>query len=161
MFSKIISFAAIIFVYGATLVHAESHTVKFVNRCGHGTPTLSQNFKTLSTGGDYTSNGPFEAAVAWLNTGSCGFQGTGCTLVELTLKNPTSPGAGSSADVSLIPPHTFNVATGFKYFNGCNGQGKTCSNANCPSTDAFHVTTDYGAQVQCQANNVGLTITFC
>ncbi len=32
MFSKLISFAAIIFVYGATLVHAESHTVKFVNR---------------------------------------------------------------------------------------------------------------------------------
>ncbi|KAK0203749.1 glycopeptide [Desarmillaria ectypa] len=161
MFTKIIYLATVIFVSCATLARAESHAVRFVNRCGYGTPTLSQNFNILSTGGDYTANGPFEAAVAWLNTGACGFQGTGCTLVELTLKNPTSPGAGSSADISLIPPHTFNVATAFSYFNGCDGQGKSCSNANCPITSAFHVTTDYGAQVQCQANNVGLTITFC
>ncbi|KAK0466077.1 glycopeptide [Desarmillaria tabescens] len=160
MFSKIISLAAVVFVSCVTLARAESHTVRFVNRCGRGTPTLSQNFNTLSTGSDYTAGGPFVAAVAWLDTG-CGFQGSGCTLVELTLKNPTSPGAGSSVDISLIPPHTFNVPASFSYFNGCDGQGKSCSNANCPPTDAFHVTTDYGAQVQCEANNVGLTITFC
>ncbi|KAG7448577.1 uncharacterized protein BT62DRAFT_918166 [Guyanagaster necrorhizus] len=160
MFSQIISLAAVVFVY-TTLAHAESHTVKFVNKCGYGTPTLSQNFKTLSTGGDYTASGAFEAAIAWLNTDACGFQGSGCTLVELTLKNPTSAGAGSSADISLISPHTFSVAAAFSYFNGCDGQGKSCSSANCASTSAFHVTTDYGAQVQCEADNVGLTVTFC
>lgn len=38
--------------------------------------------------------------------GRCGFNGDGCTLVELTLINPdpARPGSGSSADISLIPP---------------------------------------------------------
>ena len=38
------------------------------------------------------------------------------------------------------------------YYNGCDGAGKQCTNANCP--EAFHVTDDYGAQVQCTANDV-------
>ena len=46
-------------------------------------------------------------------SGSCGLNGEGCTLIETTLKNPTSPGAGSSTDISLIPPHTFSVTSGF------------------------------------------------
>lgn len=37
-------------------------------------------------------------------SGGCGFNGDGCTLVEFTLVNPTSPGSGSSADISLISP---------------------------------------------------------
>lgn len=36
--------------------------------------------------------------------GSCGDNGEGCTLVETTLVNPTTPGSGSSTDISLIPP---------------------------------------------------------
>ena len=36
--------------------------------------------------------------------GGCGFNGEGCTLVEVTLQNPTTAGSGSSADISLIEP---------------------------------------------------------
>ncbi|KAJ7084370.1 hypothetical protein B0H15DRAFT_848869, partial [Mycena belliarum] len=34
-----------------------------------------------------------------------------CTLLELTMANPVAVGGGSSADISLIDPHTFSVAT--------------------------------------------------
>jgi len=150
--------SAIIMV-AVTSVRSETHTVTFDNRCGHGTPLLKANFKTLSTGSAYTTNGPLEAAIAYLDTGSCGSNGEGCLLVETTLKNPTAPGAGSSTDISMIPPHAFSVSTGFGYHNGCEGAGADCTDANCPT--AFHVATDYQAQVQCEDNNVNLVITFC
>lgn len=39
-------------------------------RCGFGTPTLVQSGKILSTGEDYTSQGAFSSAIAWvLNPG--------------------------------------------------------------------------------------------
>ncbi|KAF8959212.1 glycopeptide [Flammula alnicola] len=138
---------------------AESHTVHFDNRCGFGTPTLIQGPNVLSTGGDFTSNGPLTSVIAYLQTGGCGFNGEGCTLIETTLINPTSPGSGSSTDISLIPPHSFSVTSGFGYFNGCDGAGADCTNPNCPT--AFHVSTDNGVQVACQADNVDLAITFC
>ncbi|GJE97611.1 glycopeptide [Phanerochaete sordida] len=138
---------------------AESHTVHFVNNCGRGTPLLKAGGATLSTGGDYTSNGPLISAIAFLQTGSCGDNGEGCTLIETTLKNPTSPGSGSSTDISLIPPHAFSVTSGFGYYNGCDGAGADCTNANCPT--AFRQPGDTGVQVACQVDNVNLAITFC
>ena len=90
-------------------------------------------------------------------------------IVETTLQNPTSPGSGSSTDISLIAPHSFSVATGkltslvggltltrlitgFGYYNGCDGAGADCTDANCPT--AFHVPTDTQVQVACQVDNV-------
>ncbi|KAF5355026.1 hypothetical protein D9756_005602 [Leucocoprinus leucothites] len=143
----------------AQVVSAERHTVTFDNRCGFGTPTLIQGGNVLSTGGAYTVNGPLTAAIAYLQTGSCGFNGDGCTLVEVTLINPTSPGSGSSADISLIPPHTFSVTSGFGYYNGCDGTGTDCTSASCPM--AFRKPEDTWAQVACQANDVNIAITFC
>ncbi|KAM5544760.1 hypothetical protein V8D89_001658 [Ganoderma adspersum] len=137
----------------------ESHTVHFDNHCGFGTPTLIQGGNVLSTGGDYTSNGPLTAAIAYLQTGSCGFNGEGCTLIETTLVNPTSPGSGSSSDISLIPPHSFSVTSGFGYYDGCDGAGADCTYSGCPT--AFHNPDDTGVQVACQSNNVNLAITFC
>ncbi|KAJ3968946.1 glycopeptide [Lentinula raphanica] len=142
----------------ATLAAAETHTVVFDNRCGTGTPLLKANGVTLSTGGSYTSQGPLEAAIAYLDVG-CGANGEGCTTVETTLVNPTLPGSGSSTDLTLIPPHEFSVTTGFGYFDGCDGQGADCSSESC--TTAFHVPTDTGVQVACQTDNVNLVITFC
>ncbi|KAF9561904.1 glycopeptide [Agrocybe pediades] len=139
--------------------HAESHTVRFTNRCGFGTPRLIQGGNVLSTGGDFTSNGPLVGAIAYLQTGSCGFNGEGCTLIETTLRNPTSPGSGSSTDISLIAPHSFSVTSGFGYFNGCDGAGTNCNGPNCNT--AFHVPTDNQVQVACQSSNVNLAITFC
>ncbi|KAF8823312.1 hypothetical protein HHX47_DHR10000060 [Lentinula edodes] len=136
----------------------ETHTVVFTNLCGTGVPTLKVNGATLSTGGSFTSNGPLISAIAYLDVG-CGADGEGCTMVETTLVNPTSPGSGSSTDITLIPPHSFSVTTGFGYFNGCDGAGADCTDANCPT--AFHVSTDTGVQVACQVNNVNLAITFC
>ncbi|KAJ7627395.1 glycopeptide [Roridomyces roridus] len=143
-----------------TAVHGETHTVSFTNNCGRGTPTLiGQGGAVLSTGGAYTINGPLIGAIAYLQTGSCGFNGEGCTLLETTLRNPPSPGAGSSTDLSLIAPHAFSVTTGFGYYNGCNGAGADCTGPNCNT--AFHVPTDTFVQVQCETNDVNLAITFC
>ncbi|KAF8179542.1 glycopeptide, partial [Mycena galopus ATCC 62051] len=136
---------------------AESHTVTFAKNCGRGTPTLiSQNGAVLSTGAAYTSNGPLIGAIAYLQTGDCGFNGEGCTLVETTLQNPTTPGSGSSTDLSLIPPHAFSVTTGFGYLGACAPAGADCTNSTC--TTAFHKSTDTGVQVACQADNANLVV---
>ncbi|THU80002.1 hypothetical protein K435DRAFT_823784 [Dendrothele bispora CBS 962.96] len=139
--------------------HAETHTVIFDNRCGFGTPTLIQGPNVLGTGnGPFTFNGPLISAIAYVKTvhslGGCGFDGGGCTLIETTLVNPTSAGSGSSTDISLIPPHSFSVTSGFGYFNGCDGAGADCTNPDCPT--AFHVSTDTNVQVACQTNDVSL-----
>ncbi|KAL5524148.1 hypothetical protein ACEPAG_8321 [Sanghuangporus baumii] len=154
-FSRLAVFSLLVAV-GAL---AETHTITFENNCGSGTPQLVQNGNVLSTGAPFTSNGPLPAVIAFLQTGSCGQNAEGCTLVETTLQNPATAGGGSSSDISLIPPHTFSVASGFRYENGCDGTGTDCTDANCPL--AFRQPSDTFAQVACQANDVNLVITFC
>ncbi|KAJ7144482.1 glycopeptide [Mycena epipterygia] len=135
-------------------VRAETHTVQFTDLCGSGTPTLIQAGEVLSTGA-FINNGPLLGAIAYLQTGACGVNGEGCTLIEATLTN-----AGfSSADLSLIPPHTFSIGSGFSYFNGCDGLGADCTNADCPT--ARHNSADSCAALACDSENVNLAITFC
>ncbi|PPQ65445.1 LOW QUALITY PROTEIN: hypothetical protein CVT26_000097 [Gymnopilus dilepis] len=159
----------------AVRVGAEKHTVTFNNQCGHGTPQLIQNGKVLSSGQPFTSNGPLSSAIAFLHstttlgvadlfhsylqTGECLLNGEGCTLVETTLVNSNCVGCGSSSDISLIPPHAFSVPVQFSYSGGCDGQGATCTTADCKT--AFFVPDDNQVQVECQANDVDLVITFC
>ncbi|CAA7260314.1 unnamed protein product [Cyclocybe aegerita] len=150
---------AVFLAAAAVGVHAETHTIHFDNRCGFGTPTLIQGGNVLSTGGDYTVDRPIFGAIAYLQTGNCGFNGERCTLIETTLVNPTSPGGGSSTDISLIPPHSFSVTSGFGYYNGCDGAGADCTFQGCPT--AFYNPDETWKQVACQANNVNLAITFC
>ncbi|KAK7458723.1 hypothetical protein VKT23_009723 [Stygiomarasmius scandens] len=160
MFTKFASLIALATVIvGAS---AESHTVTFDNKCGKGTPKLIQNGKTLSSGKSFTSNGPFPAAIAYLQTGDCGLNGEKCMTVEMTLQNAANgAGSGSSADLSLIPPLAFNVPIHFEYTNtqGCNGKGATCGDANCKT--AFHKPDDTQVQVACQTDNANLHIVFC
>jgi len=144
------------------VVNGEQHTVRMLNHCGSGTPTLiSQNGQILSTGADYTQNGPLVGARAYLqgNGVQCGFNGDHCSVVELTLQNvlPGKPGSGSSTDISLIPPLAFSSKIAFNYGKSC--KGAECDDANCPM--AFRISTDYSAQVQCETNDVGLTVSFC
>ncbi|KAJ7478239.1 Glp-like protein [Mycena latifolia] len=134
------------------LAHAETHTITFTNNCGFGTPMLILGPNVLSTGQPITINGPIRGAIAYLQTGKCGFNGENCTIVEINLVNPTTPGSGSSTDLSLSPPHAFSATTGFKYFNGCDGTGAECTNPNCSALRN---------PVACQADNVNLAITFC
>ncbi|KIK70367.1 hypothetical protein GYMLUDRAFT_32371 [Collybiopsis luxurians FD-317 M1] len=141
-----------------TAFQPERHTVTFDNKCGRGTPLLKQNGRILSRGEAYTSQGPLKAAIAYLDVG-CGANGERCTLIETTLVNPTSPGSGSSTDISLIPPLAFSVTSGFGYYNGCDGAGANCKSADCKT--AFHKPDDTHVQVACQTNNVNLVITFC
>ncbi|KAF8998259.1 hypothetical protein BDQ17DRAFT_1283448 [Cyathus striatus] len=143
----------------ATYVLAERHIVTFDNRCGYGTPRLIQGSNILSNGEQYTSNGPINSAIAYLQTGNCGFDGIGCSLVEMSLVNPTCPGCGSSADISLIPPLAFSDSVEFTYYGGCDGSGATCSSKDCET--AFFVPDDNQVQVQCQEDDVNLKITFC
>ncbi|KAJ6525171.1 hypothetical protein B0H19DRAFT_1199247 [Mycena capillaripes] len=100
------------------LASMATHTVHFTNNCGFGTPTLIQGGRVLSTAGDYTQNGALLGAIAYLQTGGCGFNGEGCTLVELSLNN-----GFSSADISLIPPSVHTPQRKFVYYNGCDGAG--------------------------------------
>ncbi|KAK7687771.1 hypothetical protein QCA50_008990 [Cerrena zonata] len=143
----------------AAYVYAESHTVVFVNDCGFGTPLLkAQDGTTLSTGGTFTINGPLIGAIAFLQTGSCSDKGEGCTIVEITLQNPTTPGNGSSVDINFLPPdHTFSGPTGFGYFNGCDGAGADCTTPNCPTPFPHQGP----LEVDCDADNVNLAVTFC
>ncbi|KAJ6505005.1 glycopeptide [Mycena sanguinolenta] len=139
---------------------AESHTVIFENHCGYGTPTLiGEGGAVLSTGAAYTSTGPLIGAIAYLQTGSCGFNGENCAVVEVTLANPTTPGTGSISDISLIPPHAFSVTTGFGYLGACSGAGADCTNPHCAA--AFQGPTGPFEAVSCQADDADLVILFC
>jgi len=149
-------FATLLFASSA--VSAESHTITFDNQCGHGTPTLVLNGKVVSTGQPFTNDAPI-SGIAYLQTGNCLLNGEDCTLMEMTLGNPTCAGCGSSADISLIAPHVYNVETSFSYYNGCDGQGALCDSPDCKT--AFFQPNDNQVQVQCQADNVNLLITFC
>ncbi|KAF7372015.1 Glycopeptide [Mycena venus] len=146
-------------------VRAETHTVYLNNKCGCGTsPMLIRGGQVLSSGANFTINGPLSSAIAYLQTTSgqqCGFNGEGCALIETTLTNPVPgrPGSGSSTDISLIPPHNFTVPVGFRYFNGCDGNGTECLLANCST--AFHRPEDTKVQVACQQDDVNLEIIFC
>ncbi|KAF9050547.1 glycopeptide [Panaeolus papilionaceus] len=154
------SFAAALAI-AVVAVKAETHTVHFANNCGQGTPMLVQNGNVLSSGADLTTNGPLFNALAFLQTGSCGANGEGCTLVEFTLANPESDsGSGSVVDLSLIPPRAFSVPTGFGFLNGCDGRGANCTTPEC--TSAFHDAGDSQASlIACQLDDVSLAISFC
>ncbi|KAH9987647.1 hypothetical protein BJV74DRAFT_773875 [Russula compacta] len=141
------------------VVRGESHTIRFNNLCGKGTPQLVIGGKVLSNGSDWTSDGPAQSGIAYLQTGPCWLNGEQCAIVEFNLNNPGCPGCGSSTDISLISPHALNVPTGFSYYNGCDGQGATCTTPDCNT--AFHNSNDNQVQVACQTNNVDLLITFC
>ncbi|KAJ6593882.1 hypothetical protein B0H19DRAFT_919335 [Mycena capillaripes] len=141
--------AALLVLTSAISVGAESHTVKFDNRCGYGTPQLIKGGDVLTTT-SYTSTGELAAAIASSkNTGSCGFNGEHCTLLELTMTNPVAVGGGSSADISLIDP----------FYDGCDGIGTTCDSPGCNT--AFKQPDDTWVQVACQDDNANLLITFC
>ncbi|KAJ7287549.1 hypothetical protein C8J57DRAFT_1284255 [Mycena rebaudengoi] len=146
-------------VFGVRVQAAESHTVRFDNRCGYGNPQLIKGGNVL-TNSSYTSNGMLDNAIAYLQTGStCLFNGENCSLIELTLVNPTVSGGGSSADLSLIDPHAFNVATRIEFFGGCDNIATTCSRKGCKT--AFYHPDDTWVQIACQEDNVNLLITFC
>ncbi|KAJ7848804.1 glycopeptide [Mycena leptocephala] len=151
------------FVWGAGLfvgVAAEEvHTIYFNNQF----PTLIKGNSVLSTGGNYTVDGPLWSAIAYLQGNesdtACGFNGEGCTLIETSLANPTaeSPGSGSSTDISLITPHNFVVPVAFRYFNGCDGEGaECCLQDSCPM--AFRSPNDTWVQVSCQEKDVSLEV---
>ncbi|OBZ68277.1 hypothetical protein A0H81_11970 [Grifola frondosa] len=159
MFRSIFAASLATVLIASTGVSAEQHIIRFQNNCGKGTPQLVQGGQILSTGQDYVSNGPFSGGIAYLQTGECLLNGEECTLLEMTLGNPTVPGGGSSTDISLIPPHAFNVEASFSYFDGCDGSGATCSSSTCPT--AFFQSNDNQVQVQCETDNVNLLISFC
>jgi len=143
---------------GVTLVRAESHIIRFNNRCGTGTPQLVIGGQVISNGEDWTSNGS-ASGIAYLQTGPCLLNGENCALVEFNMNNPTCAGCGSYVDISLIPPHKLNVAVGFSFFNGCDGQGAQCTTAGCST--AYHNSNDNQVIASCQTNDVDLLITFC
>ncbi|VDB95498.1 unnamed protein product [Peniophora sp. CBMAI 1063] len=155
MFTKTLFSSAAIVLSALAAVRAEQHTIIFTNNCGFGTPTLvAPGGGILSTGGGVTFEGEARGLIAYLQTGGCGLNGEGCLIVETSLIN-----GASSTDLSLIPPHSFSVTTGFGYFDGCDGAGADCNNGGCGT--AFHQPSDTFVQVGCSASNGNLAITFC
>ncbi|KJA28796.1 hypothetical protein HYPSUDRAFT_82372 [Hypholoma sublateritium FD-334 SS-4] len=154
------SLASFILVGCAISARAETHTIEFVNNCGFGTPILEQNGNVLSTGAPFTINGPLIDAIAYLQTvaGNCGLEGQGCTIIVINLINPTSPGTNSNVSISLTPPAAFSVTTGYGFFNGCDGEGADCTNANCPAAETNGIVP---VNPPCATDNVNLAITFC
>jgi len=144
---------------GVMLVRTESHTVRFDNRCDLGKPQLVIGGVILSNGEDWTSNGPAQSGIAYLQTGQCQLNGERCALVEFNLNNPACEGCGSYVDISLIEPHALNIPVQFSFFNGCDGQGATCTSSGCST--AYHNSDDNEVLASCQVNDVGLLITFC
>ncbi|KAM5544105.1 hypothetical protein V8D89_002291 [Ganoderma adspersum] len=120
-------------------------------------PTLESGGNILSTGGDFTANGPINA-VAYLQTGSCGVNGENCTTVNISLgnTNASDTGSGSSVAIDLDPPHAFSAPTRFEYYSGCDGAGEDCTNPDC---QVLRV----GAPppIVCQTDNANIVITFC
>ncbi|KAJ7220844.1 hypothetical protein GGX14DRAFT_559630 [Mycena pura] len=166
MLSRINAVAIAILAVVVRDVAAEKHTITFTNDCevGLGTPVLMQGDNTLSTGPQpFTIDGPLVGAIAFLQTGRCGgfggLPGNGCGIVEINLVDPSMSGSNSTADISLIFPFPFNVVLGFEYFNGCDGLGANCTDDACPG--ARHVPTDIAQIITCDADNVGLAISFC
>jgi len=106
----------------------------------------------------YTFNTSY-SGIAYLQTGDCGFNGEECGIVEMTLINPTVAGGGSSADISYIPPLAYSVPYSFSYYGGCDGQGASCSSADC--SEAFYTSDETYVQVACEDDDVNLLITFC
>ncbi|KAJ7844020.1 glycopeptide [Mycena olivaceomarginata] len=121
-------------------------------------PTLIKGNSVLSTGGNFTINGPLGSAIAYLQSSN----GEGCTLLETSLVNPTpgDPGSGSSSDISLIPPYVCpwlpfsdSITLLCRYFNGCDGQG---AEYDCPM--AFHSPNETWVQVSCQDQDANLEV---
>ncbi|KAJ3751107.1 glycopeptide [Lentinula detonsa] len=130
-------------------VQAETHTVTLSNYCGSGIPLLKQNGVTVSTGAAYIVNGPL-SAIAYLDTGSCGANGEGCTVLETTLDNAQ----GSSTTFNMT---SYSIPTGFGYYNGCDGEGWDCTNLGCPGATGIISP----LPIRCTAENVDLAVTFC
>ncbi|KAI0958492.1 hypothetical protein AcV7_004300 [Taiwanofungus camphoratus] len=57
--------AAVLFAtVGANAQATETHTIRFANLCGYGTPTLIQGGQVLSTGEDHVVNSTFPGGIA-------------------------------------------------------------------------------------------------
>lgn len=142
--SQVITFA--IAALSAAVVKAESHTVSFINNCGYGLPTLEQGGESIGINENYTyiNDGPLTNAVAYLDTGDCGFYGSGCTSFDFTLEN------GDSSAIYAL--NGYNVPGGFQYYHGCSGSFN-CTNENCGDLLI--------QEIDCSANNVDIRFTFC
>ncbi|WWC72981.1 uncharacterized protein I206_106945 [Kwoniella pini CBS 10737] len=155
---------------------SESHKVTLVNNCGSGEPVYVYE-GNKSPSGSSTTIGPVKGGLAWLKGASgidCRDNGLNCGLVEFTLTN-SQGGSQNSADYSLLDGvddqlgtslgnHKFQYSMDFE-FNGCKTTQKyyPClgdSAEACPG-GFLDSSTKGGSPIQCLADNVGITITFC
>ncbi|ODN80176.1 hypothetical protein L198_07832 [Cryptococcus wingfieldii CBS 7118] len=152
---------------------AETHNVKLVNKCGSGTPVFLYQGNGQRGGG--TVNGALQGGIAWLDGyKNCQSSGVNCGVVEFTLINKSHKAANgysyqNSADYSLLDGpglgnHKYQYKMDFAFNGaGCNkGPGACTGNsaAKCPGAYLGSATAG-GAPIQCAADNVGITITFC
>jgi len=147
---------------------AEQHTIKFTNKCGKGTPTLTVDGTPTKFSGSYTSNGPVEDFNAFLELtpGACGTDGRSCPYVSGTLQNS---GLNHASLYLLAGEGNYTVATGWDFQGGgsaCNGKGQDCTKPQCP--EAVNILTFPGGGiplrypgVNCTGTDVNIEIKFC
>ncbi|KAJ7638148.1 hypothetical protein B0H17DRAFT_1216809 [Mycena rosella] len=119
---------------------------------------------------DFTINGPLLGAIAYLQTGE-----NILDIIEMmTSRQPAKVVADSmakaapwskpalcnngfsSAELSLIPSHSFFVTIGFGFFDGCDGAGADCTFPRCEPE--FTDPSQTFKQVGCGAANVNLAV---
>ncbi|WWC63908.1 uncharacterized protein I303_106513 [Kwoniella dejecticola CBS 10117] len=159
-----------------TARQAESHQVTMVNNCGSGEAVFVHE-GNHSPSGSSAISGPLKGGLAWMSGidgVACGDNGLNCGLVEFTLIN-SQDGMQNSADYSLLDGVDDELGTSlgnhqFQYSMDFTFDGCTPFHANSPCTgDSAEAcpggfldsATEGGAPVQCLADNVGITITFC
>ncbi|KAK4688954.1 hypothetical protein P7C73_g1151, partial [Tremellales sp. Uapishka_1] len=178
MFSRILfTFLGILAAAAApTERDTETHTITLVNNCGAGTPLwLYQGAD--AQGSTTITGGPVLGGVAWLDGfagpgGTCTSSGVNCNDVEFTLTNVGDPGDNAGDTQNAINyseqtqgNHVFAYNVDAVYTNGCAGDGppgacEGTDSTTCPGVFTGTDTTD-GIVYQCEAQNIGITITFC
>ncbi|WWC98097.1 hypothetical protein V866_004988 [Kwoniella sp. B9012] len=153
----------------------ESHQVTLVNNCGSGEAVFVHEGNPTASGSQ-TVSGELKGGLAWMSgmTGTdCADNGLNCGLVEFTLVN-SQGGMQNSADYSLLDGiddelgtslgnHKYQYSMDFAFTGACTNAPGACtgdSASECPGA-YLDSATEGGANTQCLADNVGITITFC
>nr|XP_019049723.1 hypothetical protein I302_00142 [Kwoniella bestiolae CBS 10118]OCF28653.1 hypothetical protein I302_00142 [Kwoniella bestiolae CBS 10118] len=153
----------------------ESHQITLINNCGSGKAVFVYENHSIPSGSQ-TISGEVRGGLAWMSGmqgTNCGDNGLNCGMVEFSLVN--SQGGGQNAgDYSLLDglddekgdslgEHTFQYSMDFAFTGACTLAPGACtgdSAAQCPGA-YLDSATEGGANAQCLADNVGISITFC
>ncbi|KAK0193195.1 hypothetical protein F5146DRAFT_372892 [Armillaria mellea] len=126
-------------------VVSASHSIRFFNYCGSGTPTIVTHGSrtSLDVGTTFLSNSDVDGVIhSFLEQGTCGNNGTECTTVDVDLTIP---------EASISKTNQFSVPLSLQYSCANNSiYFAECYSSNCNPTP-----------ISCNSFDSQLIITFC